>query len=169
MRISLALPLSLLLLIALGSAAAFGADLVGPESCKECHREAYQAWKGSEHARAEESLTKSQQGDRRCLACHAPEKDQKQDAVSCESCHGGGKHYSARYVMKDAELARATGLVIPDANSCAKCHDKNAPSLRPFVYKERLERIDHWSAERKKREAKAGAKDSGGEPQPQQR
>jgi hypothetical protein len=125
-------------------------DLVGPESCKACHPEAYNAWKLSKHARALESLSQQQQKDGRCVSCHSPAPDTNVAGVSCETCHGPGKHYSTNYVMKDAELARLVGLVDPSEKSCRSCHDASAPSLRPFDFVEKLKLIDHWSAARKK-------------------
>lgn len=146
-----------LALCASGAAAAY--DFLGSESCQSCHPEAYAAWRASAHARAKETLTTPQQKDARCLSCHSPnEADQRVAGVSCEACHGGGQYYSARYVMKDPELARLVGLVDPSEKSCRTCHDASSPSLKPFDFASRLKAIDHWSAERAKRNAAAEAK-----------
>lgn len=132
---------------------------VGPESCKSCHPDAYEAWRQSKHSRAMDSLSPQQQQDARCLSCHAPDvKAQNVTSVSCESCHGGGQYYAAEYVMKDPELVRMVGLEDPSEKGCRACHDASSPSLRPFDFVEKLKLIDHWSVERKKREeAKAAA------------
>jgi hypothetical protein len=101
-------------------------------------------------------LTPQQQKDGRCVSCHAPDLAEKGVAhVSCETCHGGGQHYSAAYVMKDSELSRLVGLVDPSEKQCRNCHDASTPSLRPFEFVEKLKLIDHWSAERARRTASA--------------
>src|SRR5262244_353159 len=129
-----------------------GADFVGPEGCRSCHLEAYNAWTQSKHARARDSLSAQQQKDVRCLSCHAPNlADQNVSHVSCETCHGGGQYYSADYVMKDSELVRLVGLVDPTEKSCRACHDASSPSLRPFDFAEKLKLIDHWTSDRSKR------------------
>ncbi len=131
---------------------AFAYDYLGPESCQGCHPDAFAAWKLSPHARARESLTDKSQKDARCLTCHSPaEADQKVAQVTCETCHGGGQYYSARYVMKDAELVRLVGLVDPTEKACRSCHDASSPSLKPFEFVTALKAIDHWSVERAKR------------------
>jgi hypothetical protein len=53
--------------------------------------------------------------------------------------------------MKDAELARLVGLLDPSEKNCRTCHDASSPSLMPFDFVEKLKLIDHWSAERAKR------------------
>jgi hypothetical protein len=136
---------------------AFGADFLGPETCKACHPAAYDAWKQSKHARAAEALSPQERKDPRCMSCHAPDqKDQKVVGVSCETCHGGGQYYAAPYVMKDPELARLVGLQDPSERTCRACHDASSPSLEPFNFVEKLKKIDHWS--KKKGEPVAEAK-----------
>lgn len=147
----------LLPLLLLVSVAAGAADFVGPESCKGCHPTAYSAWQLSKHARATDSLSESQKKDARCLTCHAPDQSQGVSNISCETCHGGGQYYTPTYVMKDPELARLVGLVDPSEKLCRTCHDASSPSLRPFNFVESLKAIDHWSAERAKRAARAEA------------
>jgi len=131
---------------ALASAAALGADYLGPESCQGCHPDAYAAWSVSKHARSTESLTRDQQRDPRCTACHSPNlAEQRVPAVSCETCHGGGQYYAPAYVMKDPELARLVGLLDPGERSCKSCHDPGSPSLRPFDFAAKLKAMDHWT------------------------
>ena len=144
--------------VALTSSVAAAYDHLGSESCQGCHPDAYAAWKVSPHARAKESLSPQQQKDARCLSCHSPaEAEQRAQNVGCESCHGGGQYYSARYVMKDAELVRLLGLVDPSEKSCRTCHDASSPSLKGFDFATKLKAIDHWSVERQKRDQKADA------------
>lgn len=142
--------------VLLWAPAAFGADVaaefLGPESCKACHPEAYNAWRQSKHARALDSLSPQQQKDARCLTCHSPNQaDKGVPDISCETCHGGGQYYSASYVMKDPELARLVGLQDPSEKGCRTCHDASSPSLTPFDFVEKLKLIDHWSEARARR------------------
>jgi len=138
--------------VLLASGAVRAADFTGPESCKACHQQAYDAWKQSKHARAVDSLSPQQQKDARCVSCHAPNwSDQNVSNVSCETCHGGGQFYASPYVMKDAELVRLVGLQDPSEKSCRSCHDASSPSLKPFEFVEKLKLIDHWTAEKAKR------------------
>lgn len=149
--------LSFALALALSvSGAALAADFLGPESCKGCHPAAYEAWMQSKHARAGDSLSEAQSKDARCLSCHAPDQaSQGVSHVTCETCHGGGQYYSPNYVMKDAELARLVGLVDPSEKACRNCHDASSPSLKPFNFVESLKAIDHWSAARTGKSARA--------------
>ncbi len=130
-------------------------DLVGPDNCKLCHPQAYAAWKKSEHANSLVSLTGSFAKDGRCLNCHSPEASRGFSGVQCETCHGGGQFYTPSYVMRDAELARDVGLTDPTPATCGRCHDAAAPSLKPFVFDEKIKLIDHWTAEREARKAQA--------------
>lgn len=141
----------------LAAPTARGYDLVGPENCKQCHAAAYGAWKDTQHARADASLTGRFAKDGRCLTCHSPESARGYAAVQCETCHGGGQFYYPRHVMRDAELARAVGLLDPTPAMCLKCHDAAAPSIRPFVFDGKVKLIDHWTAEREERKRLAEA------------
>ena len=130
-----------------GLGISFAADFVGPETCKSCHQEAYEAWSQSQHARAKQSLSATERTDPRCTSCHSPnESDRHVENVSCESCHGGGEHYAVDYVMRDAELARLVGMQDSTDKTCRTCHDASSPSLSGFNYPEKLKLIDHWSA-----------------------
>jgi hypothetical protein len=117
---------------------------VGAETCKACHPAAYEVWRASPHARARESLPERSRGDKRCLGCHAPDLEDGVAGVSCEACHGPGRVYSAPYVMRDPELARAVGLVEPGERACAGCHTDSTPSLVKFEYGRKLPLIKHW-------------------------
>ena len=119
-------------------------DHVGPETCKACHPAAYDAWRASPHARAREVLPERSRADRRCLSCHAPDLDEGIAGVSCEACHGPGRVYSAPYVMRDPELARAVGLADPGERACTGCHTDSTPSLVRFEYARKLPLIKHW-------------------------
>jgi hypothetical protein len=118
-------------------------DKVGPEACRACHPSAYETWRASPHARALESLPERSRKDARCLSCHAPDAEDGLLGVSCETCHGGGRAYAARYVMRDPELARAVGLVEPGEKRCLACHTDSTPSLVKFDYARKLPLIAH--------------------------
>lgn len=133
----------LLAIAALAPALALAGDLVGPETCKACHPAAYAAWRDGPHARALEALPERSRADQRCLSCHAPAAEAGQAGVGCEACHGPGRLYAARYVMRDAELARALGLVPPGEKTCLGCHGESTPSLGRFDYARKLKLIWH--------------------------
>jgi hypothetical protein len=140
---------------------ALAADLVGPESCRACHAEAYRIWAQSPHARAIDSLTPDQRRSGLCLSCHSRDEQRSNPAdpvtsVSCETCHGGGRYYQPAVVMRDKELARLFGMQ-DAAATCSSCHGPGSPSAQPFDLKAALQRIDHWTAERAKRQARAQA------------
>ncbi len=142
----------LLLALAFLSSAALASDLVGPQSCRTCHAEAYKVWSGSAHARATLSLTVEQRKAPLCLQCHSRDEARAGQAevtgVSCETCHGGGRWYQPAAVMRDKELAHAFGLADPTPQSCMVCHGGETPSLQKFDVKEAMGRIDHWTADR---------------------
>jgi hypothetical protein len=117
---------------------------VGPETCKACHPSAYEAWRETPHAHAQESLPPKSRKDPRCTTCHAPDLEKGVAAVSCEACHGPGQHYAAAHVMRDAELARLVGLAEPGERTCLRCHTESAPSLARFDLRSRMKLIAHW-------------------------
>ena len=125
-------------------------NYVGAERCGSCHGFEYRVWAQSPHARAHLSLTPEQLKDIRCSSCHSlPEEREKVFlGVQCERCHGPGRHYQASYVMKDAELARAVGLIDPQPSHCQQCHTEGAPSVKPFEYARMWGQIDHSRAAR---------------------
>ncbi len=141
----------LALLAALLPALTSAAEVVGPETCKACHPAAYASWRDGPHARAFESLPERSRRDKRCLSCHAPDLESGVAGVTCETCHGPGGVYSARYVMRDPELARAVGLQDPTEKVCLGCHTDSTPSLQRFDYAKKLPLIVHWD------QARAGA------------
>jgi len=74
----------------------------------------------------------------------APEEnDAALAGVQCESCHGRGKFYTPRYVMKDPQLRQVLYFEQGNAETCARCHNDLSPNLTPFVYEEKLKRIYH--------------------------
>lgn len=151
---------------ALAGAAGFTAPTVGPETCKACHPSAYEAWTRGPHVRAFDSLPERSRKDKRCLSCHSPLQEDGFGGVGCESCHGAGGAYSARYVMRDPELSRAVGLLDPNEKTCGGCHNDSTPSLARFELKRKLPLIEHWSAEREARKAAAASAAAKAAPEP---
>ena len=115
-------------------------------------------------------MTPAQQQDPRCTSCHAPDlarttqeaaafhspdrlSRRAEAGVGCEACHGAGQYYSPSYVMRDAELAHAVGLVDPGQKSCLACHTADTPSLSPFDFASKVKLIDHWTQEREPKKA----------------
>jgi hypothetical protein len=148
-----------LCVLATGNARA--ADFIGAESCRACHQAAFDQWKGSPHARAFQTLTAEHQKDTKCLQCHARDSAQGGDpGVTCETCHGAGQYYWPEYVMRDKELAKATGLTrgsAADVKACAQCHNASSPTMRPFDPAAAMKAIDHWSKDKASRSSKSAS------------
>lgn len=132
-------------------------EMVGATRCGECHKAALAAWKQSRHAHAHESLSGKQGQDPRCTQCHGS-GGQDTASVQCESCHGPGKHYAFRYVMRDKVLNRIVGLAEPNEQTCRKCHTDTAPTLSPFDYKRLWTAVVHGQDPEPKADDEAGAK-----------
>ena len=145
---------------------------VGVQSCaKICHKTAKQGeqlkiWEASKHANAYATLATPaakeiaakmkiadpQKADE-CLACHTTAhgvaadlkgaKFSHEEGVGCEACHGAGSLYKKRTVMKDREKAVAAGLVIPNKETCLKCHNEESPTYKEFDYDARVKTIAH--------------------------
>jgi len=70
--------------------------------------------------------------DGRCLLCHvtaAQDPDallaagyRLQEGVGCEACHGPGSRYMYPEVMADREQFLARGGIVPDEETCRRCH-----------------------------------------------
>ena len=122
-------------------------DFVGADRCRSCHTEAYDVWKAGPHARAFAAMSETDRRDPTCLSCHTmvpTDLDTSFTAIQCETCHGGGRYYSAAYVMRDEMLRAELNLVTPDAKTCARCHTESSPSLTAFDVDAAMERIRHW-------------------------
>jgi mono/diheme cytochrome c family protein len=109
------------------------AEMVGARRCGECHPSALAVWADGPHARAHRPLHGERAADPRCVQCHGVDQLDK-SGVQCEACHGPGRHYAYRYVMKDPVLSRLVGLDEPDVETCRGCHTATAPTLQPFDY-----------------------------------
>ncbi|OGQ90937.1 MAG: hypothetical protein A2289_26780 [Deltaproteobacteria bacterium RIFOXYA12_FULL_58_15] len=132
--------------VGLVAVAARAQSYIGAERCKTCHEWEYKQWAQGPHAEAHKSLSQEQRGDAKCNTCHStlPEETDKRFAgVQCERCHGPGRYYHRRYVMRDRELARAVGLTDPKAAHCMQCHTEGTPSIEPFDFEKMWPRISH--------------------------
>ncbi len=119
---------------------------IGASQCKSCHEFEYRVWAASPHAKAHVSLSDLQKRDAKCNTCHlmtADENGPEPVGVECERCHGPGRYYHRRYVMRDRELSRFVGLVEQKPEQCLQCHTEGAPSIRPFDFATMWARIDH--------------------------
>ncbi len=132
--------MTFLLLLSLLIGASTEDDYVGARTCLTCHREVYAAWSRGPHARS--TLPRADAKDPRCVGCHRTGLRPDLATVQCESCHGPGRRYAVDYVMKDAKLARALGLIpSPGEEVCGRCHRPEAPRFTPMDFQEARERI----------------------------
>jgi Cytochrome c554 and c-prime len=166
MRLATLSSLTTVALLLCAAPSAIAGELIGPESCRTCHAEAYRIWAQSPHARASDALTGTERTSPLCLQCHSRDEARSGAAqvtgVSCETCHGGGRYYQPAIVMRDHELARLFGLADLTAASagplCLSCHGGEQQLLSgPFDLKARLAQIDHWTADREARSKEARA------------
>jgi len=143
--------ISLVVAVTVGSPAVAADDhrFIGAEVCKRCHQREYDIWANGPHAAAVRSLKGEQGKDAKCNTCHTmlPANDQAKFAgIQCEACHGAGKFYAPSYVMRDSELSRAVGLVIPGEKECRRCHNDDSPSIRKFDFATMWAEISHGSS-----------------------
>ncbi|HOX25814.1 MAG TPA: multiheme c-type cytochrome [Candidatus Krumholzibacteria bacterium] len=140
----------------LAQRAAFPRDLGSPDesflgnaNCSSCHKQIYEEWRKTDHARAFTSLrAKEMQFEPECLACHTTgyrhhngydEQQQSQlSHIQCEACHGyGTQHDRSGAMLKTAR------------ESCVQCHDNdNRPCFdgnqeAVFEYAKAWEKIAH--------------------------
>jgi len=146
-------------------------EYIGVKKCVTCHKSEKQGkqkdiWENSNHSKtftqlsSKEGLAKAKAlgvadptKDAKCLTCHAPEFDKKdqlsdkyslEEGVQCETCHGPGSEYKTKKIMQDQKEAIANGLLIPDEKTCLTCHKKDNPEHKgTFNYKEAWDKIKH--------------------------
>lgn len=124
------------------AASALNREFVGARACGKCHPTAFEVWKKSPHSRAHAALPKQNTKDPRCMRCHG-DGDADRGAVQCESCHGAGRYYAKRHVMKDRELSRIVGLENVTDEVCRRCHTEGAPSVQQFDRERMWGHISH--------------------------
>lgn len=132
-------------------------EYVGVARCKMCHNspargQQYKIWKASKHAHAMEALKGADAKNPKCLKCHSTYYAvspslragiKPSEGVSCESCHGPGSKYKSYSVMRNHKKSLANGLIIPNEQTCKKCHNSESPHFKGFDYKKALAKIAH--------------------------
>lgn len=141
---------------------------VGSAKCQTCHEESYKIWKKSGHARAYETLTKTdppRNFDPECISCHVigwhpteyfpfrggfltTEKTPELIDVGCESCHGaGGAHCEAeikndKALQEKIQKAMTVTKAEAEKHLCATCHDlDNSPD---FDFPSYWPKVEHY-------------------------
>jgi hypothetical protein len=153
------------------------AKYTGATTCKMCHNspakgEQWNKWNESAHSKALASLSSTaaleyakKNGiadpakEAKCLKCHSTASTvdagivgglKADEGVSCESCHGPGSLYKAMNVMKDTAMAKTKGLVVPNKETCLKCHiEEGNPFYKPFDYDTFWAKIAHKNPAKK--------------------
>ena len=112
-------------------------QFVGETKCKMCHKEQYESWMTTKHAKAWASLKPEEQKKADCVGCHTTGKtaaDSMLVNVACEACHGPGGDYKATNKMKDPKLAAEAGLLPITEATCTRCHNKKSPTFKAFDF-----------------------------------
>jgi hypothetical protein len=150
-----------------------GREFVGSAKCAECHEDAYNVWKASDHAHATDSLVTpaerseiARHFDPECLSCHVTgwnaqnffpyesgylglESTPLMVGNGCENCHGpGSEHVTAEEGdATDEVLDRLRGEMHRDKSeqACMECHDiDNSPDFHsPGAFEEFWDAIAH--------------------------
>jgi len=137
---------------------------VGSGKCKMCHKgekngAIWEKWLESAHSKTMSKLDPAKGEDKNpeCLACHTTGYGtpsgfgadttllgaEDLGAVGCEVCHGPGSEYKSKKVMESHEASLAAGLVVPNKETCTKCHNEKSPTFKGFNYEEALAKIAH--------------------------
>jgi hypothetical protein len=109
---------------------------VGEKKCV-CHKEPYDSWATTKHAKAWAALKPEEQKKADCVGCHTTGKtatDSMLVNVACEACHGPGGDYKAINKMKDPKLAAEAGLLPITEATCTRCHNKKSPTFKSFDF-----------------------------------
>lgn len=147
-------------------------EFVGSKACQDCHEPSYDIWKKSGHAKAWDTLLKTdppRNFDPECISCHVigwhptkhfPYKDgflsEKQTPkmldVGCESCHGPGEAHVKAEMGNDKTLQermqKAVRVTKEDAKNhnekaCRNCHDlDNSPDFNFETYWPKIEHTE---------------------------
>jgi hypothetical protein len=160
------------MIVFLSFANLFSQDLtyVGAGKCKMCHKSEKQGqqfplWEARKHSKAFQALSADTAAEKakeagvegnpaespKCLNCHGPITEFKQEGVTCEACHGPGSAYKKMSVMKDQAEAIKKGLTpygSPEAikKQCLKCHENAHGSS--FDFDAAWEKVKHAKPEK---------------------
>jgi hypothetical protein len=135
-------------------------SITGSQKCGECHSlknlgDQYTVWFNSKHSNAYKSLLnqiaidynknnglKLPVNEEKCLKCHTTKYSLNSEnvglyyniseGVGCETCHGAGSLYSPSEIMKDSSLFIKFGGLIPNKNTCIKCHSEKINNSNVF-------------------------------------
>jgi hypothetical protein len=131
-----------------------------------CHEAQHAVWSQSHHAKAFATLGTDkakeigkQQGiedpqkSGQCLKCHVTGYGDKRKiieeyGIQCESCHGAGKGYATEKIMKNLELSKEKGLIMPTEAVCKECHNSGSPTFKSFNFEKAFEMIKHQLAKK---------------------
>lgn len=132
---------------------------IGSKKCKMCHKgdkkgNVWEKWEAGPHAKAFETLkAKGKEKDPACLECHTTgfgmgykvgdANAANFEGVGCESCHGPGSAYKKMSIMKDHQKSLDNGMIVPNEETCKKCHNKKSPTFKGFNFAEYSKKIDH--------------------------
>lgn len=116
-------------------------DYIGAKKCGICHKKdgIYESWEKTPHPNATANLPEDQQKNDKCLACHATAvmaDGEVLEGVQCEGCHGPGSGYKSMSIMKNKEEAIKNGLIMPTAETCQGCHNKEKMPADIAAHKE---------------------------------
>lgn len=114
-----------------------GAQFAKWSESKHSHAYAVLATPKAKEIATKDGIDDPQKSDK-CLPCHVTGKNDPaaqfaasfadSDGVQCETCHGPGSDYMKMATMKglkDGTIKAAdVGLVMPDKDTCAKCHNE---------------------------------------------
>jgi len=95
--------------------------------------------------------------DPNCLRCHtigydAPaelrgKRFDLSEGVGCEACHGAGGDYYKSRIMRGLRSGiiepASVGLIIPDEETCKKCHNEESPTATEFNFDKMWAKIAH--------------------------
>ncbi len=137
-------------------------DYVGAKKCKFCHKDQYDSWEKTSHAKAWASLSEEEQKQQKCATCHVTGHDDKGEiitGVECEACHGPGSEYKSPKIMNKKKwaanpeeyekMAVEAGLIYPTEEVCVNCHKKEGnPHFKPFDFSKMKSKVHTMSAEK---------------------
>ena len=119
------------------------AAYIGSKQCEVCHSDISAAWLKTRHAKAVESLRKSEQESLpACVKCHVTgyERDggfidyeltPEMAGVQCESCHGPGSNHAAD---SSIDMLKNGG-----AELCRQCHTEGQDPR--FEFEEKVKEV----------------------------